>query len=179
MYRVVTECKVFFLFVFIFISWWLWYMLKEYLLVHGWGISWMIWHMSEAHILVHGWGILWMIWHMFDAYLWYMIYGYYNTYIMAYGLRHMLVMSGIFFWWSWHMIYVSGSSFVDDDVSLSMTGWLSVIMIGLLSVIVSVTGWVYTYILGRNEGERKGVHSLLLIWVGEYRELELPSGWSL
>jgi hypothetical protein len=39
-----------------------------------------------------------MIWNMFEAYPWYMVYGYYgHAYILAHGLRHILVMLGICF----------------------------------------------------------------------------------
>jgi hypothetical protein len=44
---------------------------------------------------------------------------------------------------------------------------------------MSVIGLFYTYISRWKEGEREGDCSLLSVGVGEYRELEIPLGWSL
>jgi hypothetical protein len=48
-----------------------------------------------------------------------------------------------------------------------------------VTLTVVVTGCVYIYISRNKEEERKGSCSLLPVGAGEYRELELPSGWSL
>jgi len=178
------------------------YMVEVDILVHflwhGWDISWKIWYMVEVHILVHGWVISWMLWHMIKTYIWCMIHGYYET-----CLRHILA-HGL---WIWHMhvtwmVSISMAIKVtcfDDDVNdevlvsvtrtmrcwmmmiatilLSMTDWLSVT--SRLSWTMSMKGWFYTHISGWKEGARKGGCILLLIEAKEYRELELPSHWSL
>jgi hypothetical protein len=92
-------------------------------------------------------------WHMLEAYLWYMVYGCYGSYILAHDFMHILMMLGICFeicsWWYWHMSFVSGSSFGDDDVSISVTVtvaswvWLDDDDVSL-SMTLSMIGWLST-----------------------------------
>jgi hypothetical protein len=66
----------------------------------------------------------------------------------------------------------------DDDVSISMTGFDDDDDVSV-SVKVTMTGLVSIYISGGKEGERKGGWSLLPVGTGEYKESDLPLGWSL